>query len=408
MRVLISGASVAGPVLAYWLDRYGFEVTVVERAPGLRKGGGHAVDLFKPAMDIAEKMGVLARIDAKKTGTEVMELNREGRDRPYEIAIGRLLRAVSDRHVEIMRDALSEIFYEAGCGSVEYIFSDSITAIAEDALGVDVRFDSGPSRRFDLVIGADGMHSNVRSLVFGPESRFANWIGAYLAVAGVPNYLDLHDRMVATCGINRMAGMYSAAHMDDARAIFLFRPRQQLDYHYRDTARQKALLREAFSDMGQHVSRMLDESDRAEAFYLDSVTQICMDTWSRGRVSLVGDAGYCPGPAVGGSTSLAVVGAYVLAGELAIADGDHVRAFAAYERAMADYVRRSRAFAIGAAKRLVPGGRIGVSAFVYTGLLITHLPVPVTRALTKMTPAIARLHDSAEVMDYPTDSRVRK
>jgi 2-polyprenyl-6-methoxyphenol hydroxylase-like FAD-dependent oxidoreductase len=406
MKVLISGASVAGPVLAYWLDRYSFEVTVVERAPALRKAGGHAVDLFKPAMDIAEEMGVLERVDAKKTGTDVMEVYREGRDRPYEIEIGRLMRAVSDRHVEIMRDDLSEIFYEAGCRSVEYIFGDSITAITEDATGVDVTFETGPARRFDLVIGADGMHSNVRALMFGSESRFANWIGAYLAVATVPNYLDLRDRMVATCGVNRMAGLYSAAHMDDARAVFLFRPPQQLDYHYREAARQKALLHEAFGDMRPLVARMLVESDRAETFYLDSVTQLRMDNWSRGRVSLVGDAAYCPGPAVGGSTSLAVVGAYVLAGELAIANGDHVRAFAAYESEMDDYVVRSRAFAIGAAKRLVPASRIGVSAFVFTGLLVTYLPVAVTRALTRLTPAIVRLHDSVVLKDYPADSRV--
>ena len=193
MRVLISGASVAGPVLAYWLSRYGFTVTVVERAPVLRKAGGHAVDLFKPAMDIAEKMCVVKRIGAKKTGTDVIEVYREGRDRPYEIEIGRLMTAVSDRHVEIMRDDLAEILYEAGRDSVEYLFGDSITAITEDAGGVDIAFEQGPHRRFDLVIGADGLHSNVRGLVFGPESRFTTWIGAYLAVASVPDYLDLRD-----------------------------------------------------------------------------------------------------------------------------------------------------------------------------------------------------------------------
>lgn len=129
-----------------------------------------------------------------------------------------------------------------------------------------------------------------------------------------------------------------------------------------------------------------------------------MDSWSLGRVSLVGDAGYCPGAAVGGSTSLAMVGAYVLAGELAIADGDHVRAFAAYESAMSDYVRRSRAFAIGAAKRLVPRNRTGVYGLIYAGVLITHLPVPVTRALAKISPRIVRLHDSVTLKDYPSGS----
>jgi 2-polyprenyl-6-methoxyphenol hydroxylase-like FAD-dependent oxidoreductase len=152
--------------------------------------------------------------------------------------------------------------------------------------------------------------------------------------------------------------------------------------------------------MGSRVGRLLDETDNADAFYLDSITQLRMDSWSRGRVSLVGDAGYCPGPAVGGSTSLAVVGAYVLAGELAAAEGDHTRAFAEYERAMRDYVLQSREFAIGAAKRLLPHNHWGVWAFIGTGLLVGNLPVAVTRALTKVTPRTVRLHDTVVLKDY--------
>ena len=400
MKVLVCGASIAGPTLAYWLSRNGFNVTVVERSPALRKAGGHAVDLFKPAMDIAEKMGVLAEVEAKATGTEVIEAYREGRDRRYVIEIGRLMSAVSDRHVEIMRDDLSQILYDVCRDHVDFRFGESITQIAEDTDGVDVVFESGLSERFDLVIGADGLHSNVRRLVFGPESEFATWIGAYLAVASVPNYLALHDRTVMTCGVDRMAGLYSDAQMGDARAIFMFRPSHELDYDYRDVAAQKLLLRKVFDGFGPHVTPLLDAAERADAFYLDSITQLRMDSWSRGRVCLVGDAGYCPGPAVGGSTSLAVVGAYVLAGELAIADGDHTRAFAAYEKAMADYVIRSREFAIGAAKRLLPSSRWGVWGFIGTGLLVGHLPVAVTRALTKVTPRTVRLHDRVTLKDY--------
>ena len=408
MRVLISGASVAGPVLAYWLTRYGFSVTVVERASALRKAGGHAVDLFKPAMDIAEKMGVLNDIEAYATGTDVIEAYREGRDRGYVIEVGRLMSAVSDRHVEIMRDDLSQILYEVGRNDVDYRFGESITQISEDAGGVDVGFERGPTERFDLVIGADGLHSNVRRLVFGPESDFATWIGAYLAVASVPNYLELQDRMVVTYGVDRMSGLYSAAQMDDARAVFMFRPPRQLDYDHQDVGAQKRLLRQAFDGLGPRVSRLLDEAERSDAFYLDSITQLCMGSWSRGRVSLVGDAGYCPGPAVGGSTSLAVVGAYVLAGELAIANRDHTRAFAAYEDAMNDYVVKSRAFAIGAAKRLLPANQLGVWSVIGAGLLISHLPVPVTRSLTKITPRTVRLHDSVAIKDYPSDSALNR
>ncbi|MFD0887202.1 FAD-dependent monooxygenase [Streptosporangium algeriense] len=402
MRILISGASVAGPVLAYWLTRYGFAVTVVERAPALRKAGGHAIDLFRPAMDIVDRMGLAGAVQARRTGTEWLSFLSENDNRPHTLEVGRLMRVVSDRHVEIMRDDLGEILYEATRHDAEYVFGDSITSLTEDADGVEVTFERGQARRFDLVIGADGLHSNVRRLVFGPESRYAAWIGAYLAVMSIPNYLGLRDRMTGVTGVNRMVGVYGGAHLDDARAVFLFRPPAELDYHHRDVARQKELLRQQFAGMGWEVPRLLgEELDRATAFYFDSITQLRMDTWSRGRVSLAGDAGYCPGPAVGGSTSLAVVGAYVLAGELAEAGGDHTRAFPAYEREIGDYVRRSRTFAVSAAKRLIPTGPGALRTLTWGMWLVNHVPTPVARALTGMGARGLRLHDEVRTKDYP-------
>ncbi|MGV9310275.1 FAD-dependent monooxygenase [Nonomuraea sp. NPDC003727] len=398
MKILISGASVSGPVLAYWLSRYGFAPTVVERAPALRKAGGHAVDLFKPAMDIVERMGVVDAIMGRKTGTERITMLREGSAKPVTIEVARLMGGMSDRHVEIMRDDLSEVLYEATRDDVEYVFGDSITSISDDG---QVTFERGEPRRFDLVIGADGLHSNVRRLVFGPESRYAHWLGAYIAVATIPNYLGLSDRMIGLPTVDRMIGVYSARQMDDARAFFFLRPAEQLDYHYRDTARQKELLRAHFTGLGwDETPRLLDEVDRAEVFYFDSITQLHMETWSRGRVTLVGDAAYCPGPAVGGSTSIAVVGAYILAGELAAAKGDHTRAFAAYEREMADYVRRSREFAVTAAKRLIPTSRAGTWALVNGARLVTSLPVALTRAVTRRSGANLGMHDTFEPKDY--------
>ncbi|GIH97702.1 FAD-dependent monooxygenase [Planobispora siamensis] len=402
MRILVSGASIAGPVLAHWLDRYGFAVTVVERAPQLRKAGGHAVDLFRPAMDIVDRMGLIGQVQEKRTGTQWLALRTEDAGRPHEMEVGRLVRVISDRHAEIMRDDLSEILYEATRDRAEYLFGDSIAAMAEDAAGVDVTFESGTTRRFDLVIGADGLHSNVRRLVFGEESRFSAWIGAYLAVMSIPNYLGLRDRMEGIAGVNRMAAVYGGAHMDDARALFMFRPAAELDHHHRDVGRQKELLRRHFAGLGWEVPRLLgEELERASAFYFDSITQIRLDSWSRGRVSLAGDAGYCPGPAVGGSTSLAVVGAYVLAGELAAAGGDHTRAFPAYEREIGDYVRRSRAFAVGAARRLIPGSRSAVWGMVQGIRLVNHVPAPILRALTGLGGRGVRMHDRVGLKDYP-------
>ncbi|MFJ9676467.1 FAD-dependent monooxygenase [Streptomyces sp. NPDC101194] len=402
MRILVSGASVAGPVLAYWLTRHDFCVTVVERAPALRRTGGHAVDLFRPAMYISKKMGVLPRIEERAIGTNRMTVYREGSRRPVRADLSKIFGAASDRHVEIMRDDLSEIYYEAARDDVEYVFGDSITAISPDG---EVRFENGAPRRFDLVIGADGLHSNVRRLVFDEESRLDAFIGAHLGVLTLPNVFDLDNELLIHVGVGRTAGMYGARHLGDARALFLFRSEREFD-HRHDVPRQKELLRGAFAGMHAHVDRWLDELDRTPAFYFDSITQLRMDTWSRGRVTLVGDAGYCPGPAVGGSTSLAVVGAYVLAGELARAGGDHERAFPAYERVMAEHVRGSRAVALSAAKTLIPTSRLGVWGLAQGARLISALPAGPGRALARLTTKSARLHNSVTVDDYPPSPAV--
>lgn len=397
MRILISGASIAGPVLAYWLNRYGFDVTVVERAPALRKTGGHAVDLFRPAMDISEKMGVLPRIEARATGTDRLTMYREGRSRPIDVDLTKIYAASSDRHVEIMRDDLSEIYYDAARDHVEYLFGDSITAIDHDG---EVTFERAGPRTFDVIVGADGLHSNVRRLIFGEEAGVTRFLGGHLAVLSAPKALVNPGEMLGHVGVGRFAGIYTADHLDDARAVFMFRSKEPLDYAHHDTARQQDLLRAAFAGMHEQVDSWLCEIDRTPTFYFDSITQLRMDIWSRRRVTLVGDAGYCPGPAVGGSTSLAVLGAYVLAGELALADGDHLHAFAAYELQMHAPVHRSRAFARGAAKGIIPGSRAGVWALTRGAQLISAMPAPLSRALAKLNSKGVRMHDSMPVPDY--------
>ncbi|MGW2827344.1 FAD-dependent monooxygenase [Streptomyces sp. NPDC001443] len=396
MRILVSGAGVAGPVLAYWLTRHGFSVTVVERAPALRRTGGHAVDLFRPAVNISERMGVLPRVEERATGTNRMTVHREGSRRPVRADLSKIFGATSDRHVEIMRDDLSEIYCDATRNDVEYVFGDSITAISPNG---EVRFENAAPRRFDLVVGADGLHSVVRHLVFGAESRAEDFTGAHFGVLTLPNATGLDGELVLHVGVGRTAGMYGARHLGEARALFLFRSERELDHHH-DVPRQKELLRGAFAGLHADVDGWLEELDRTPAFYFDSITQLRMDTWSRGRVTLVGDAGYCPGPAVGGSTSLAVVGAYVLAGELARAGGDHERAFPAYERVMTQYVHGSRAVALGAAKTLIPTSRLGVWGLAQGARLISALPARPSRALVRLTTRSARFHDSVTVDDY--------
>ncbi|WP_018602076.1 FAD-dependent monooxygenase [Mycobacterium sp. 155] len=397
MKVLISGASIAGPVLAYWLSRHGFDVTVVERSPALRKTGGHAVDLFRPAMEISERMGVLREIEAAATGTTRLTIHRPGTSRPAEIDYIKLIGAMSDRHVEIMRDDLSEIYFRAGQSGVEYLFGDHITEISPDG---DVTFEHNRSRRFDVVVGADGLHSGVRRLTFG-EHVAERFLGGYLSVVSVPKSSARHNEMTGYYEPGRVAMVYTANHLDDARAVFIFRPDNPLDYDHRDIGRQQAQLRTAYAGAPDEVQRWLDEIPRSPTFYFDAITQLEMATWSHGRVTLVGDAGYCPGPAVGGSTSLAVYGAYLLAAEMIKAGDDYRAAFAAYERALQAPVQGSRKLARVNARTIVPRSRWGVSTLVVAGQLISLLPSSLTKSLARLNDKGVRLYDTMPLPAWP-------
>ena len=316
LRVLISGASVAGPTAAYWLSRQGFAVTVVERMPLARvRTGGHAVDLFGPAMDVAEWTGVLPAVLDARTRTEIVSFQRDG-GRGVDVEMRRLVAGISGRHVEVMRGQLAAILYEATRGDVQYLFEDSIQTIVQEPDGVAVTFARAPADRFDLVIGADGLHSIVRRLVFGPEDRFRRFLGGYLAGVALPNHLGLQGRMLVWNAPGRLAAIYPVHGTTMARGGFLFRRREELLLDYRDVEGQKQILHHIYGRDGWQVPRLLAEMDAADDFYFDSISQIVMDSWTKGRVTLVGDAGYSPGPAVGGGTSIAMVGAYVLAQEL--------------------------------------------------------------------------------------------
>ncbi|GAA1570552.1 FAD-dependent monooxygenase [Kribbella sancticallisti] len=356
MKILISGASIAGPALAYWLGRYGYEVTVVELAPALRQGG-YAVDFRGGANKVVlERMGVLDDLRARQTGGSAMRFVAEdGRQLmrlPPEFAGGDL---------EVLRSDLSQVLYDHSRDRAEYMFGDSIATLTQHQAGVEVTFESGATRTFDLVIGADGLHSVVRRLAFGPERDYVKHLGYYIAGWDLPNDYGIEQDTLMYNVPGRLASV-GVDHRDTrkAGAMFVFAS-PELTYDRRDPEQQKEILRQAYDGLGWKVPQLIDGLAASTELYFDSISRVDVDRWSAGRVALVGDAGY--GATVGGmGTGTAIVAAYVLAGELATSGGDYAAAFASYERQLRKPVQVCQSGGNRTGKFLAPGTRFGIAA----------------------------------------------
>ncbi|MGW4094208.1 FAD-dependent monooxygenase [Nocardia sp. NPDC004750] len=353
-RVLVAGASIAGPALAHWLRRRGAEVTVVERAPELRPGG-QAVDARGVTKEVIRRMGLDAAVRAACTetaGAYTVDVNGN---------VLETYRADDDggdgyiSEIEILRGDLSQVLYDDTRDGVEYVFGDRIAELTQDADGVDVAFAGGDRRRFELVVGADGLHSALRAMVFGPRERFVRHLGHVLAFYSVPNEFGLDRWLIDYQESGRSAGLRPIQDATRAMAMFSF-PSGDFDVDYRDVAAQKRLLREGMAGMGWLTPRILAHLDDTPDFYLDQVAQVVMDRWSSGRVALLGDAAFSSSPMSGQGTGLALVGAYLLAGELAAAGWDPEAGFAGYEVRMRSFVEANQEIAqLNARSRDVPG-----------------------------------------------------
>ena len=367
LNVLVNGGGIAGPCLAFWLTRQGHAVTITEQARQLRTGG-QAVDFRGPSLVVLEKMGLLGPVRASATRMGPLVLvDERGKE------IGRLPAEVISGELEIFWGDLARILYEAVRDDVDYRFGVRVTAVNDDGERVEATFSDASTATYDLVIGADGLHSGVRGMVFGPEAQLVTQLGQHFGFFDMENNLRLDHCGMAFQLPGRIAVLQATDPDKPARASFYLTD-PHLGFDYRDNEGNKRLFAERFAGMGWEVPSLLEGLAEAPEVYFDSIAQVHLGSYSRGRVCLIGDAAWCASPRSGMGTSLAVVGAYVLAHELGAACGDHAVAFAKYQQLLSPYVARCQKLAIDALK-LDGASSPWISRFRNVGLRLLRIPV---------------------------------
>ncbi|MGH7621892.1 MAG: FAD-binding domain [Gemmatimonadaceae bacterium] len=367
MRIIINGIGVAGPALGYWLSKSGHDVLLVEEAPRIRTGG-YIIDFWGIGYDIVERMGLIGEI--RELGYQVREVrfvDGTGRKRGgFDVDV--FQRTTHDRFTSVKRSDVSATIYRAIEGRVETIVGDSVAEIDDDGDRVRVGFDHAPARDVDLVIGADGLHSRVRRLVFGPESDFESSLGYHVAAFEADGYRP-RDELVYMMH-NLPGRQISRFSMRDDKTMFLFIFRDEL---MSGEEEPRSILRRVFAGSGWEWPQIEPEIERASDIYFDSVSQIRMNRWSNGRVALIGDAAACVSLMAGEGTGLAIAEAYVLAGELHACGGDHAAAFARYEQRLMPLLKKKQQSAAKFATALTPRTSLGI---VFRDLMTQVMRIP--------------------------------
>jgi len=359
-NVLISGAGIAGPTLAFWLHAAGFRPTLVELAPALRTGG-YIIDFWGLGYEIAERMGIAPDLD--RIGYHVRELRIVGEAgaRRAGFGVGVFRELTGGRYVSLSRSELSRLLVEKIESRAEIIFGDEVVGLEDRGAEVMVRFRQGAERRFDLVIGADGQHSAVRRLVFGAEAEFEKRLGYIVAAFEAPGYRPRDENVYVAHGAPGRQLARFALRDDRTLILFVAALDSPLLSPTLDRPAQRALLRRLFANDGWETTPILDALDRAEDLYFDHVSQIRMPRWSRGRTALVGDAAFCLSLMAGQGSAVAMTAAYVLAGELSRANGQHEAAFRAYENLLRPWIATKQQAAVRFARTFAPRTRFGLA-----------------------------------------------
>lgn len=364
LKILISGAGVAGPVLAHFLAQAGAKVTIVERASSLRMGGQN-VDIRGLGRKVLSKMGTHDTIQEKMTAEAGVAFVDSSNRHMAEFPVDKSGREKSiTAEIEIMRGDLAVILYDATKKDVEYQFDDSIEGLDETNDKVSVKFQNCGTQEFDMVIAADGLGSSTRKLVFGndPISSLNAWVSWF----SIPR--QDHDTAWGTwynAPGRRMIllrpNTNDATENVTRASMWICEPSEKLrNYSKLTKQQQKIMAHEIFHDAGGEATRCLQGMDNDDDFTMQEIAQVKMDTWSKGRVALLGDAAFCPSPISGMGTTLAIVGAYILAGEIVKAPHDPKQAFGSYEKIMRPFVTKGQKLPPGAPKWANPGSAFGV------------------------------------------------
>jgi 2-polyprenyl-6-methoxyphenol hydroxylase-like FAD-dependent oxidoreductase len=371
--VLISGAGIAGPALAYWLLRHDFTPTIVERAPAPRTGG-YMIDFWGVGYDVAERMGLLPALQEDGYRIEEVRIVNAAGKRLAYLDAGIFGAASGGRFLSIPRGDLAHRIYELVDGRAETIFADSITALTEDDTGVTATFEHAVPRRFDLVVGADGLHSTVRQLAFGDGACHEHFLGYYTAAFTAHDYPRRDEGVYLSYSVP--GGQAARYALRDGRSafFFMFARDEPLALGHHDVAAQKATLRTMFTGAGWECDEILAAMERTDDLYFDAVAQMRLPHWSRGRVALVGDAAYCPSLLAGQGSAFAMAGAYVLAHALAESGDDYTAAFAEYERRFKPFIDAKQRAAARFGWWFAPRSALGIRA---RNLLTNLMRVPV-------------------------------
>lgn len=346
-KVLVAGASFAGLTTAYWMNRLGYKVTVVEIGTNL-KMGGTPVDIKDQTVDIVKRMGLFEQIKANRIGPERWEfINADG-----FVEHTTLLEKQPDNEFEIERDLLLGMLFQLVKNDVNFVFNNSITSLHENTGDVDVTFKDGSQDQFAFVFGCDGVHSTVRKIWFGPESDYAHFLGQYFAITISNSLLVDEGTYQMYAEPNKGASLYAYNQKTDI--IFTFRPEQEIHYDFRNQEEQKQIVAAQFEGMGWRAAELQKELLQSKSFYFDQFCQIKMPSWTKGRVALVGDAAYCASPAAGMGGSLAIIGATAMADAFAESNGNYELAFEQYRKNLQPFIEEVQLNAVDMLEKLLP------------------------------------------------------